>query len=220
MRTALIAGAGGLVGAALLEELLAAPAYGRVVALVRQPLLVTHPKLEQQVVDFGRLAEGEPARPADDVYCCLGTTIRKAGSQAAFRRVDHDYPLALARLAQRQGARQYLIVTSMGADPHSRIFYSRVKGEVEAALRAMGLPGLHVFRPSLLLGQRRERRPGEALAAALSTVVAPLLAGPLRRYRPIPGAAVARAMLRVALQGAAGAHVYESDRIADLAARV
>jgi uncharacterized protein YbjT (DUF2867 family) len=217
-RTALVAGASGLVGGQLLQVLLENPAYGRVTALVRRPLPLSHPRLEQRAVDFDRLAEQAGAFQVDDVFCCLGTTIKKAGSQAAFRKVDYEYPVAMAQLAHQQDARQYLIVTAMGADARSRIFYNRVKGEVEQAVRSVGLPAVHVFRPSLLLGERQEARFGERVATVVSKAVTPLMGGGLRKYRPIAGRAVAEAMCRAALSGAApGLHIYESDRIADLA---
>jgi len=213
-RVALLIGASGMVGGELLTCLLQSLAYAEVIAWVRRPLNVRHPKLTQRVVDFDRLAgpTPEPVR-ADDVFCCLGTTIGKAGSQAAFRRVDLQYPLQVGRLAKASGAQRYLIVTSMGADPHSRIFYNRVKGEVEAELCALGLPALHIFRPSLLLGERPETRVGEAIGSVLARAMAPLMLGGLRKYRPIKGRTVARAMLCTALDNGAGTHVYLSDQI-------
>lgn len=216
-RKALIAGASGLVGGHCLERLLAEDGYAGVVSLGRRTLSRGHPKLEERVVDFRRLAEVEDLPAVDDVFCCLGTTIRQAGSREAFREVDFTYVLELARRSLAAGARQFLVVTSMGAETGSRIFYSRVKGEVERALRQLPFEALQIFRPSLLLGQRAESRPGEKLAGAAMSATSWLLLGPLRRYRPIAGQTVARAMLRVALEAPAGIHVYESDRIAELA---
>lgn len=213
-RVALVVGASGLVGSQLLTCLLESPDYDAVTLWVRRPLPVTHPKLSQQVVDFDGLAgpTPEPVR-ADDIFCCLGTTIGKAGSQAAFRKVDLDYPVQIGRLAKAAGAKRYLIVTAMGADPHSRIFYNRVKGEVEAGLSALGFPALHIFRPSLLLGERQEVRVGEAVGSVLARAIAPLMGGSLRKYRPIKGRTVARAMLAAALADGAGTHIYLSDQI-------
>jgi uncharacterized protein YbjT (DUF2867 family) len=211
-KVALVAGASGLVGGELLKVLLAAPEYGQVIALVRRPLALQHLKLEQAAVNFAALDAHPELFRVDEVFCALGTTIKQAGSQAAFRQVDLEYPAAMARLAREGGARQFLLVTAMGADPGSRIFYNRVKGEAEEAVRGAGLPAVHIFRPSLLLGERRERRPGELAAAALCRVVP--FVGPLRKYRPIQGRTVAEAMHRVAAQGAAGVHIYESGEIA------
>lgn len=217
MRTALIAGGSGLVGGHCLDLLLADPAYRAVTALVRREMPVRHPKLRQVVADFERLGEHADLFDVDDLFCCLGTTIKVAGSREAFRRVDHDYPVELARLLAARGGRQFLIVSSMGANPASRLFYNRVKGETEEALRALGIPAIQIFRPSLLLGERREFRLAERIGAVGARLVAPLLLGSLRRYRPIEGADVARAMVLVAWEMPAGAHIYESDTIAAIA---
>ncbi|MCX9156462.1 oxidoreductase [Niveibacterium sp. 24ML] len=216
-RSALIAGASGLVGQHLLSDLLHSEAYGRVIALVRRPLAVQHEKLEQRVVDFARLAEA-PALAADDVFCCLGTTIRVAGSEAAFRAVDHDYPLALARLAHASGAQRFLIVSALGADAASKVFYNRVKGETERDIAALGMPACWYLRPSLLDGARTELRPGERIGLLIGRIVAPLMRGSLARYRPIGAATVARAMLRIATRDAAAPGVVESEVIARLGA--
>jgi uncharacterized protein YbjT (DUF2867 family) len=217
-KVALLLGATGLVGSELLQLLLDGTDYHKVVVLARRYLPLKHPKLDWRVVDFDRLDDAAGAfAGVDDLFCCLGTTIKKAGSQAAFRRVDLEYPLAAARLAREAGVRQYLIVTAMGAARSSRFFYNRVKGEVEAELQALGLPGLHIFRPSLLLGSRREFRPGEQVAAVLGQVLSPLLLGPLRPYRPISGRTVALAMYAVARRGRTGTYIYPSDHIADIA---
>lgn len=216
-RPALVLGATGLIGSALTALLLKDPAYSRVTILARRALPGAHPNLDQRIGDLSRMEEQSDLFAGADLFCCLGTTIRKAGSQAAFRTVDFDYPLAAARLARVSGSRQYLLVTAMGADPRSSVFYNRVKGEVEEAIRALDLPSFHIFRPSLLLGSREESRPGEAIAAAIARPLAFLFAGPLRRYRPIEGAAVAEAMRRVARSNTSGTHVYESDRIAAIA---
>ena len=166
--------------------------------------------------DFRDLAALGDALAVDDVYCCLGTTMRKAGSRDAFRRVDLDLPLALARVARAYGARQFLFVSSLGADVRSRSFYLRVKGEAEARLADIGLETLLVFRPSLLLGDREEWRPGERVMQALMRVLDPVLRGPLRRYRAVPAASVAAAMVRAALAGSEGLQVFQSERIEEL----
>ncbi len=216
-RRALVAGATGLVGSHCLRLLLASRQYEKVVALVRRPLSLNDAKLEQAVVDYDRLAETLPAGSFDDVYCCLGTTIRKAGSQAAFRRVDFDYPVALAQVARSRGARQFLLVSALGADPASKVFYNRVKGEVEQAVRAAGIEQSWFFRPSLLVGERSESRPAERAGIAFAKLMVPLLQGPLRRYRAVEADAVAAAMIAVALNGHPPGAI-ESDEIAQLAA--
>jgi uncharacterized protein YbjT (DUF2867 family) len=205
------------VGGHLLELLLAEEAYGGVTALGRRALGRQHRKLAERVVDFRRLAEIEDFPAAEDVFCCLGSTIGRAGSREAFREVDHDYVLELARRSLAAGARQFLIVTSMGSDPTAPLFYCRVKGDVERALKQLPFEALQILQPSVLLGRREVARPRERLMGAAMSALALLLLGPLRKYRPISGKAVALAMLRVALDAPAGIHVYESDRIAELA---
>jgi uncharacterized protein YbjT (DUF2867 family) len=212
-RTALLLGATGLVGGHCLELLLAKPAYARVVALGRRPLERQHPKLEQHLVDFDRLAEHAALFGVDDVFCCLGTTIRSAGSRAAFRRVDLDYPREAARLAAEHGAKHFLLVSAVGADPASRVFYNRVKGEVESAVQELAFESVTIIRPSLLLGERTESRPGERIAEVLAKPLAPLLRGPLAKDRPVPAHDVARALLRLALEQGRGLRVVESDRL-------
>ncbi|MDH4175901.1 MAG: NAD(P)H-binding protein [Betaproteobacteria bacterium] len=191
-RAALLAGATGLVGSFLLERLLVSPRYARVVVWARRDIGVTHPKLAVEIVDFERLATQRVE--AEDVYCCLGTTIRQAGSQKAFRHVDFDFPVALAGVAARSGAKRFLVVSSLGANPRSRVFYNRVKGEMEEAVRSAGVPKTWIFRPSLLSGPRKQERLGEKLGLVLGKVLGPLLG----KYRPIHAERVAAAMLGAA----------------------
>lgn len=222
--TAVVAGATGMIGVQLVKLLLEDPAYGKVVVLTRREAgIPPHPKLDERIVSFGQLSSGFDGADGDVlrgavVFCTLGTTIKKAGSQGAFRQVDYEYPLELGRLAKTYGASQFLIVTAMGSDPDSRIFYNRVKGEVEQALKGLDLPSLRIFRPSLLLGERKEVRSGERIAAAMAPLLSVVLRGPLGKYKPIAGRAVAKAMIVSAARDAAtGTIVYESDRIAVLA---
>jgi len=211
--TALLLGATGLVGGHCLDLLLADPARARVVTLGRRPTGRAHEKLDERVGDMERLAEHADAFAVDDVFCCVGTTIRAAGSRAAFRRVDHDIAVAAAAIAAERGARHFLLVSAMGADPGSRIFYNRVKGETEADVAAHSLAGVALLRPSLLLGKRGEARAAEALAQHVFPLVSPLLRGPLRRYRAVEARTVAAAMLRLAREGVRGVRVVESDEI-------
>lgn len=213
---ALLVGATGLVGGFLLARLLAHPQYSNVEVWVRRSLPQRDPKLGQKIVDFSNLPSQQVH--ADHVFCCLGTTIRKAGSEAAFREVDHDYPLALARLARAGGAKKFLMVSALGADAASSLFYNRVKGEAENAIAALDLPGVWFFRPSLLLGPRAENRPGERIGAVVGKLVAPLLIGGLRKYRPIHADAVAAAMVYAATHDVPPGAI-ESDLIARLAQR-
>ncbi|MBN1209019.1 MAG: NAD(P)H-binding protein [Myxococcaceae bacterium] len=209
-RNALVAGASGLVGGLHLDALLESPLYREVCSLGRRPLPRQHPKLTQRTVDFARL-EGETLPAAEDAFCCLGTTLKKAGSQEAFRAVDHDAVLAFARAARKAGARRFLVVTALGADPRSRIFYNRVKGEIEEALKGVGFESLLILRPSLLLGERAEQRPGERAAIVLTKALGPLL----RPFggRPIEARTVARAMLTLARDAAGGVRVVPSGEL-------
>ncbi|HSG75766.1 MAG TPA: nucleoside-diphosphate sugar epimerase [Burkholderiales bacterium] len=192
-RTVVIAGATGLVGREILAGLLADPSVSAVHSLGRRKLGVEHPKLTSHVVDFGAL----PALPAaDEVYLALGTTIKVAGSQAAFRAVDYDANLAVAKAALAAGVTKVGLVSSMGADSKSGIFYSRVKGELEDALSEMPFAGLVIARPSMLLGNREELgqpvRRGEEVASVLAKIGGFLIPA---NYKPIAASAVAKALL-------------------------
>jgi len=214
-RRALIAGATGLVGSRLLGMVRADPAYSQVDLLLRRPLpeaLRAGPpggaEVHEHVVELGGLARW-PAFPAvDDVYVCLGTTIRAAGSQEAFRRVDFDAVVSIARIAQRRGATRLALVSALGADARSRVFYNRVKGEVEAELARLDYGSLTVVRPSLLDGARAESRPGERFALAVARPAARLIPA---RWRPIRAETVARCMLDAVLRGEPGLRILESD---------
>lgn len=192
-RRILLAGATGLVGQQILRALLVDDTASTVHVLVRRPLETVHPKLTTHVVDFTAL----PTLPeADELYLALGTTIKVAGSQTAFRAVDVDANLAVARAAVKAGATRLGLVSAMGADPHSRIFYNRVKGELEAAVVTLGFDAVVLARPSLLLGERgalrQAARPGERMSAVLAGVLRPLIPAD---YRPIRASDVAHALL-------------------------
>ena len=196
-RTALLAGATGLVGGHLLQRLLADPRHKRVVTVSRKALGIEHPKLRPLITDFDTIeaAVAGLGETADDAFCALGTTIKTAGSRAAFRRVDFGYVVAFARAARAAGARRFMLVSAIGASARSAIFYLRVKGETEEAVAALGYPALHIFRPGLLLGKRAESRPREALGMALAPFLNPLMLGPAKAYRGIPADTVAAAMI-------------------------
>ena len=216
-RTAHVAGASGLVGSHVLRLLLEDSAYARVTVLTRRELPIVHKKLEQRVVSFDRLAQIADFPRVHDVFCCLGTTLKQAGSPEAFRKVDCTYVAELARVAVRHRASQFLVVTAVGADTRSRILYSRVKGEAEEAVRRLQFEAIQIFRPSLLVGARAESRPAERVAGLLGLLVAWAFVGPLARYRPIKAQAVARAMVRVAREAPRGTHAYEAEALRRLA---
>ena|SRR5256885_12892577 len=215
-RTAVLLGATGLVGGHCLDLLLNDPAYAKVVALGRRRLTTEHPKLDQHVVDFERLPDFAHLLRGDDLFCCLGTTIKKAGSKDSFYKIDFTYTHDAARLAAEQGAEQLLLISALGANANSSVFYNRVKGEVEEAVSQLPFTGVQIFRPSLLLGERAEFRLGERVAEPLMKIFSFLLVGPLEKYRPVHARAVAAAMLHVAKEHPSGVHFYESDRIAAL----
>lgn len=207
-KTALVVGATGLIGNLLTHQLVDSPVYEKVKVLVRKSLNWQHPRLQEIQFDFdhpnGLLTQ------ADDIFCCLGTTMKKAGSKEAFRNVDYQYPLDVARLGLANGARQFAIVTAMGADERSLFFYNRVKGEVERDLTALNYPTLLIFRPSLLLGNRGEKRLGEQLAEGAMRLFNPIIPA---KYKGIEASKVANAMLTTMQQGIVGKRVVESDQL-------
>ncbi|WP_165861430.1 NAD(P)H-binding protein [Paenibacillus paeoniae] len=199
-RKAVIAGATGLVGGELVKLLLSREDYSKVTVLVRRKLPIAHERLEQLVVEYERLEELPGVLfENSDVYCALGTTRKKAGSKEQFERVDYGYPMALGRLAKRYHAARLLIITAMGADEASIFFYSKVKGRVEKDLQRLQLSRLHIFRPSLILGDRQEHRLGESAAVKLYAKLPFLFGGPKSKYRPITAREIAEGMLHVAL---------------------
>jgi uncharacterized protein YbjT (DUF2867 family) len=214
MKTALLAGATGLIGSQLLPLLLASERYDKVIVVGRRAVPTLHPKLVQVVTELDQLEAVRLKLIADDVFCCLGTTMAQAGSKEAFFKVDFLYVVQLAALAAGNFAAQLLVVSSMGADAESRIYYSRVKGEMEAAVRQAPFRAIHIFRPSLLLGERANPRLGEKAGAVALALLSPLLRGPLLKYRPVTGATVAAAMLRAAATDATGVRLHLSDELA------
>lgn len=210
MTTALILGATGLVGGELLDQLLDDPSYERVVVITRRPTGRTHAKLDEQVFELAHIERHADVFAVHHIFCALGTTIRQAGSQERFRHVDHDSVLMAARAGRARGARHFLVVSSLGANPKSRVFYNRVKGEVENDLRALVYPSLTLARPSLLLGDRDEFRFGESIAKVFGWFMPP-------HWRPIQARDVARALIVLAKEDARGARVVESRELRQIA---
>jgi uncharacterized protein YbjT (DUF2867 family) len=207
---AVIAGASGLIGQECLGLLL--NHYDSVTSLVRKP---TGLAIERRI-DFERLDTIEIPRGAH-VYSALGSTIKKAGSEAAFRRVDFDYPKMLAGRAAAAGGTRFILVSSVGADKASGNFYLRVKGELEEAVAAMPLEAALFFRPSILIGDREEKRTGETIGAGVARAIKYALIGPLRKYRAIPAGTVAEGMVSAANSDVRGVHAYHYDDILRLA---
>jgi uncharacterized protein YbjT (DUF2867 family) len=206
MKTALIAGSTGLIGKQLLQLLLDDDRYAKVIAITRQDL-PSHQKLVQIKTDFDSIGDKSSTLKADDVFCCLGTTMAKARSKEKFYQVDFYYPLLLAKLSKAEGAKQYLMVSALGADKQSSVYYSQVKGEIEEAIEDVGFETVHIFRPSLLLGPREEKRAGEDSAKFIYKYLDFLIPA---RYKAIDSVKVARAMLSYATKEQSGSHIHQS----------
>jgi uncharacterized protein YbjT (DUF2867 family) len=206
MRTALIAGSTGLIGSQLLALILENPAYAKVTALTRVDL-PEHPKLTQIKVDFGHLGEKSLALKADDVFCCLGTTMAKAGSKENFYQVDFYFPFLLAKTTRSVGAKNFMLVSALGADKSSSIYYNQVKGEIEEAISSVPFDAVHIFRPSLLLGDRSEKRSTEDAAKFFYRVFGFLIP---KKYKAIQSIKVARAMQHFAAEDKKGIFIHES----------
>ena len=215
-KTALVIGATGLVGEETLKQLLDSAQYDRVIALTRRPLDIKHAKLENAVVDFDKPEQYSKIK-VDDVYCAMGTTIGKAGSQAAFKRVDYEIPMQVAKQALANGAAQFILVSSMGADAKSLVFYSRTKGELEQALSQLKYKTVLIFRPSILLGNRKEHRTGEAVGRFVAEKLSFLFAGPLAKYKGTPADLLAKAMIKEAGKNVSGVRIIENGEIFEIA---
>jgi len=221
-RKAVLVGASGMVGGFCLKILLESPQYASVVVLLRRELVLpkdvggTQQKLTQKIVDFDHLSPADFAG-ANDIFCALGTTMRKAGSQEEFLRVDLEYPLMAAKHALAAGATRFILVSSAGARAAAKNFYLHTKGELEDKLTDLGYSSLHIFRPGLLLGKREEVRPGEQFATRIAPLFNLTLWGPMRHYRSISAEKVGKAMVTAAVLGASGTNIYEFDAIEKLA---
>ncbi len=194
-KSALLLGATGLTGSHLLPLLLDSEYYDTVIIYTRTPTGISHPKLQEKLIDYDAW---EQAITADDVFCCLGTTIKKAKTRKAFLKVDMEYPVKIARLQYAAHSKRFLVVSALGASSGSAIFYSRVKGQMEEELRRIGFPSLFIFRPSIITGHRKEKRSAERIGLLLFRFISPLLIGPLKKYQPVSALAIAKAMLHAA----------------------
>lgn len=209
-KSALLLGATGLTGSHLLEMLLECKEYNKIIIYVRKPGGIHHPKLEEKIIDYHTWQE---AVLADDVFCCLGTTIKKAKTKEAFRKVDLEYPVKIAQLQKKAGSKRFLVISAMGANSKSAIFYSKVKGEMEEQVQQIGYESLFIFRPSFITGNRKENRAGESIGIGLFKLIGPLLTGPLKKYRSVSADAIAKAMLHMAQTETQGTQVFLSDEI-------
>jgi uncharacterized protein YbjT (DUF2867 family) len=210
---AVIAGASGLIGSYLLEILLKASEYDEVVILVRKATGIKDKKLKEIILDFDKLEDYKNDINGHAVFCCLGTTNNKTPDRALYKKIDHDYPVTLAKLAQANGVEQYHLVSSIGADINSSTFYTKVKGETEEDIKTVGLKTLHIYQPSFLKGDRKEFRLMEKILIGLSYIIDPLLTGNLKKYRSIPAKTVAKAMYNESLNKNEGVFTHPSDNI-------
>ncbi|UZE94713.1 NAD(P)H-binding protein [Alkalimarinus alittae] len=202
-RTALIVGATGLIGGYCVRQALASDLYSEVIVLGRRKLNLAHSRLIQIVGDLSDSGALLKDYSVNDVYCCLGTTIKKAKTKSAFKKVDLEYPLSIARIMREQGADHFCVVSAAGANANSRFFYNRVKGELEKALGSLEYPFLTIMRPSLLTGDRGEYRLGESVSNAVGAFIKPLMKGVLLEVSPVEAERVARVMIK------------ESEKLAD-----
>ncbi|ASU32268.1 Rossmann-fold NAD(P)-binding domain-containing protein [Mucilaginibacter xinganensis] len=216
LKKAIIAGASGLVGNELLHILLTNPGYDEVLVLVRRELPLKHGKLKQLIVDFDKISDYQAEITGEAFFCCLGSTKKKTPNLADYRKVDHDYPLQLAQIALANGIGQYHLVSAMGAEVKSGNFYMRLKGETEADIINTGLPGLYIYRPAMLTGERTEDRPLERFLTPIMKVIDLFLIGNLKKYRSIAAKTVAIVMYKQSLKNKAGTFIYASDKIKEL----
>lgn len=210
-KTALIAGSTGLTGRLLLRKLLADQAYEKVFSIVRTNTDEKNPKLVELIIDFNQFPFSlQDIKQVDDIFCCLGTTMKKAGSKDEFRKVDYEYPFKLATWGREIHAKHFLCISAMGANPSSGLYYNKVKGEMERDISLIDLPATTFFRPSLLLGERVENRVGERIAVSVMKLFSFIFIGPIKNYKAIDAEKVAEAMMRAAHSPPAGTDVLLS----------
>lgn len=215
-RKALILGATGLIGRELVKLVSQSDYYQNIYVLVRRESGLRDDEIEEIIANFDDLEESLKSIQAEDVYNCLGTTMKKAGSKEEFHKVDFGYPIEIARIMKKKGSGTFLNVSALGAKKDSVIFYNRVKGELEAALQDIGFNTLVIFRPSLLLGERNEKRTGEDIAKRTYKMLDKIFIGPFKKYSGIKGLTVAHAMFEMAKRKPQGLTILESDEIKEV----
>lgn len=204
---ALVVGSTGLIGTQLIQLLLKDDYYSKVKAVSRTPLALNHAKLDNIIVDFEKLEQYQDQLKADVVFCCLGTTMKQAGSKEKFKKVDYEYPLQVAQIGKSNGASRYLLTSALGANKKSSIYYNQIKGQVEEAIDAVAFESFHIFRPSLLLGNRKEVRAGEDAAKLVYKFLGFLIP---KKYQGIESSKVAAALLFYGKQSSKGKFIHES----------
>ena len=211
MKTAIIIGATGLVGSTLVEQILENPAYSKVVLLLRKPLNINHSKLVQEVIDFDNPDTSKIV--GDDLFCAMGTTLAKAGSKEVQYEIDCTYPYEIGKIAIANGVKQYILVSSIGADFSSSNFYLKTKGDLEQKIKSLEFQNFVSLRPSFLMGDRKEFRLGEKIGVVMAKILSPLMLGGLKKYRGIEASKVVKSMQTFANQGLTGVHFVESNKI-------
>lgn len=212
-KKAILLGASGLIGKNLLTQLLNSPDYTEVLAIGRRTLNIKHPKLKELIVDFDHIDQYAADIRGDVVFCCLGSTNSKTPDKVQYKKIDYQYPLDVGSIAQNNGATSYHLVSAIGADVNSSIFYPKTKGEVERDLKVIPFKSIYIYRPSLLDGDREEKRTAEKIMIGLMRFLNPLLIGELKKYRSIKIETVASAMLKQSLTDKKGMFIYASDQI-------
>lgn len=218
-RKAILVGATGSIGSSLLKQLLASETYNEVLILVRKDLEITHPKLKQLVLNFDEINHYSSQITGDAVFSCIGTTKKKTPDVNEYKKIDYQYPLDVAWIAQVNGAKSFHLVSSNGADKNSNFFYLKTKGEIERDLKAVPFRSLHIYRPSLLDGERKEKRFTEKLMNTIMHLINPLLFGGLKKHRSIKVESVAKAMILQSLDDKKGVFIHESDQIQEITNR-
>jgi len=216
MKRVLVAGASGLIGNELISLLLENKNIGKVIALIRTPLSITHPKLIQIKTDFDRLENYTQEILGDALYCCIGTTKNKTPDIKDYYKIDHDFPVNLATIASNNNVEQFHLISALGANSKSKIFYNRLKGETEEDIKKLNFKSIHIYQPSLLTGKRQESRPLEKIAVRVMKILNPLVIGNLKKYRSIKATTIAGAMINQTLKQIEGIHTYSSQEIKDL----
>lgn len=213
MKKAIVVGSTGLVGHELTELLLADSIYSEVITLVRKQSGRKHHKLREVVVEFDHLEKVKDQIKADEAFCCLGTTMKKAGSKEAFEKVDLIYPINFAKYFHANGGNEFTIISAMGADEQSMFYYNQIKGRVERELEQMKFEVLNIVRPSLLIGERKEKRAGEGIGAFIFSLIDWMFIGAMKRYKSIKATTVAKAMVRIQENNTEGINIYTSDKL-------
>jgi uncharacterized protein YbjT (DUF2867 family) len=212
-KKAIIVGASGLIGSKLLDILLTQPDYGEVLSISRKKIKSANTKLKQLIVEFEHLDQFEESITGNVIFCCLGTTKSQTPDEGEYRKIDHDYPVALADIALKNGIDEYHLVSAIGANSESSNFYTKLKGNTEEDIKKLGLPSLHIYEPSVLIGYRKKTRPLESVAIVVMKIIGPFLLGRLKKYRAIKADDVAKAMYKQSLKNKVGVFTYTSDKI-------